>query len=78
MSKDNEMVSIEINGTSYKITRGNHSTEDLKKLAAVPLADDLDEIKNHKPHALRDDGHTNIEGGEVFVSHPKGSGSSSE
>jgi hypothetical protein len=78
MNKDNEMVTIQINGTSYQITKGNHSTEELKRLASVPLADDLDEVKNNKPHPLQDDGHTNINGGEVFVSHPKGSGSSSE
>jgi hypothetical protein len=72
------MVEIEINGQTYQITKGNHSTADLKALAGVPLADDLDEIKNNKPHPLAEDGHTNINGGEVFVSHPKGSGSSSD
>lgn len=71
-----EMVTITINGPSYSISVGEHAVIELKTLGGVPLADELEEIKNKKPHPLKDDGKTNINGGEVFVSHPRGSGSS--
>jgi hypothetical protein len=70
------LVTITIDGNPYSVTRGEHTVVELKGLAGIPLADDLDEIKEKKPHPLKDDGKTNIKGGEVFVSHPKGSGSS--
>ena len=69
-------VTITIDGNPCPITKGEHTVVELKTLGHVPLAYDLDEIKGKKPHQLPDDGKTNISGDEVFVSHPKGSGSS--
>ncbi len=71
-------VMISIDGTDYPITKGEHTVVELKTLGHVPLAYDLDEIRGKKPHPLPDDGKTNISGGEVFVGHPKGSGSSND
>ena len=71
-----ELVKITINGHSHSISEGEHTVVELKDLGGVPLADELEEIKHQKPHPLKDDGKTNIKGGEVFVSHPRGSGSS--
>lgn len=74
--KEKDPVTIKINGTGYTVSPGNHTVVELKQLGGVPLADDLNEIKNKKPHVLKDDGSTHIEGEEVFVSNPKGSGAS--
>jgi hypothetical protein len=77
MSNDkNDLVTITINGPTYSITEGEHTVIELKTIAGIPLADELEEIKDKKPHPLKDDGKTIIKGGEVFVSHPRGSGSS--
>ncbi|HSR88796.1 MAG TPA: hypothetical protein VLK22_00140 [Candidatus Udaeobacter sp.] len=70
------IVEITINNTHYSIERGNYSVEQIKNLGHVPLADDLLEILDKKLKTLNDNAHVEIKGGEVFVSHPKGSASS--
>ncbi len=71
-----ELVEIKINGTDYRVRRGPHKVEGLKELGHVPLADDLLENIDGKLKLLPDDGTVDIKGGEIFISHPKGSSSS--
>ena len=72
----NEDVSISINGVTKQIHRGSHTVAEIKTLGDVPLADDLEQVIDGKLTPLPDDGRVTIKGGEIFVSHPKDSGSS--
>jgi hypothetical protein len=69
----NRLVEIKINGKQFRIRRGRHTVQEIKRLGGVPLADDLEQIIDGKMKLLPDDGAVEIKGGEVFVSHPKGS-----
>jgi hypothetical protein len=71
-----DAVTITINNASKQTTVGVHTVADIKTLGGVPLADDLDEVKDAKLHPLADGASTNIKGGETFISHPKDSSSS--
>lgn len=70
------VVTITINDVSKSIHRGNQKVEDLKSVGGVPLADELEQLINGKLTPLADDGRVTIKGEEIFVSHPKDSGSS--
>jgi hypothetical protein len=74
--KPPRLVTIKINGVDKEIEFGNHTIVELKNLGNIPLADELDENKNGNLHPLHDDGHTHIEGGEIFLSQPRSGGSS--
>lgn len=69
-------VTIKVNGIDRPIHRGRQTVEKIKNAGQVPLADDLEQVIDGKLTPLRDDGAVTIKGGEVFVSHPKDSGSS--
>jgi len=71
------IVSITINNTRKEIHRGRQTVAEIKAAGNVPLADDLEEVLENKLVPLPDDGAVTIKGGEVFVSHPKDSASSS-
>lgn len=71
-----DTVTITINEPSFEVHRGRWSVVDLKKLASVALADELEQLIDGKLTPLPDAGHVTIKGGEVFVSHPKDSASS--
>lgn len=70
------VVTITINDVSKPIHRGNQTVEALKKLGGIPLADELEQLIKGKLTPLADDGRVPIKGEEIFVSHPKDSGSS--
>ena len=69
-------VKITINGKHFEIRRGPESVATIKAIGHVPLADDLEQKVRGRLVLLPDDGTVQIHGGEVFVSHPKDSGSS--
>ncbi len=69
-------VTITINNVLKHIHRGHQTVAAIKTLGGVPLADDLEEVVNGRLKPLADDGAVTIKGGEVFISHPKDSGSS--
>lgn len=69
-------VTITINNTSYEVHRGHHSVADLKTLAGIPLAYDLNIVIDGKFELLPDDGGVTIKGGEEFISNPKDGASS--
>ncbi len=55
---------------------GRYPIATIKKLAGVPLADDLDELVECTLKPLPDAESVTIRGSEIFVSHPKDGGSS--
>jgi len=71
------VVTITINDVPRSIHRGRQTVSDLKTLGEVPQADELEQLIKGKLTPLTDDGAVTIKGEEVFVSHPKDSGSSS-
>jgi hypothetical protein len=69
-------VTITVNDKEKRIHRGHQTVVAIKLAGDIPLADDLVQVINKKPVPLPDDGAVTIKGGETFISHPKGSGSS--
>jgi hypothetical protein len=69
------LVTITINSKPYEIHRGHQKVSEIKTAGNVPLADDLEQVVEGKLVPLSDDGAVTIKGGEIFVSHPKDSGS---
>jgi hypothetical protein len=55
---------------------GRYPVATVKKLAGVPLANDVDELVECVLKPLPDDGHVMIHGHEIFISHVKDGGSS--
>jgi hypothetical protein len=69
-------VTITIDNKQFQIHRGDHPVAQLKQLAGIPAAYELEEIVQGKLVPLRDDQHVVIKGGEHFVSHPRAGASS--
>ncbi len=71
-----ETVTITVDTHPKHIMSGKHTVADIKAAGGVMLVNDLEEIVNGVLVPLSDDGVVTIKGGEVFISHPKDSGSS--
>ncbi|ACM18953.1 hypothetical protein Geob_0587 [Geotalea daltonii FRC-32] len=71
-----ENVTITIDDNPWTVHRGHHTVAELKTLAGVPLAYDLDRVIDGKFEPLPDDGGVTIKGGEIFISHVKDGSSS--
>ena len=69
-------VTITINNIPKRIHRGRATVAEIKALGGVPAADELEQVINGKLMPLPDDGAVTIKGGEIFISHPRDSGSS--
>jgi hypothetical protein len=69
-------VKITIDNKQFTIHRGSHTVAQLKQLAGIPAAYELEEIVQGKLVPLGDDQHVVIKGGEHFVSHPRAGASS--
>ena len=69
-------VKITIDNKQFTIHRGSHTVAQLKQLAGIPAAYELEEILQGKLVPLGDDQHVLIKGGEHFVSHPRAGASS--
>lgn len=74
--EDRKIAIITIDNLEHKTRLGKHSVAEIKTLGSVPLAYDLEQIIGGKLTLLPDDGEVQIEGKEVFVSHPKDGDSS--
>jgi Multiubiquitin len=70
------LVEIMVDDKPYKITAGQHSVAEIKKVGGVNPSYDLEEVIDGVLTPLPDDGTVVIKGGEVFFSHPKGGSSS--
>jgi hypothetical protein len=66
-----ETVTITINDKQYEVHRGRQTVVDLKTLAEIPLAYELNHIVNSKLVPLPDEDGITIKGGEEFISNPK-------
>lgn len=71
-----DVVTISVDSRTVKIHRGRRMVTEIKALAAVEPAYDLDQLIDGKLTPLPDDGHVVIKGEEAFFSHPKGGQSS--
>jgi len=71
-----DIVEITIDGKQYKIHRGRATVADIKALAGIPLAYQLDQDVNGVLTPLDQAGSVTIKPGDVFVSYPA-TGSSS-
>jgi hypothetical protein len=69
-------VKVPFNNKEVFVHLGELSVETLKKLAGIPLTEDLDQLIGSKIVALPDDGKVHITGCEIFLHHPKDGGSS--
>ncbi|MFL5241562.1 MAG: hypothetical protein ACJ8FY_05595 [Gemmataceae bacterium] len=69
-------VKVPFNNKEVFLHIGELTVETLKKLAGIPLTEDLDQLIGSKIVALPDDGKVHITGCEIFLHHPKDGGSS--
>jgi hypothetical protein len=69
-------VTITIDNKMYTVHRGNTTVANLKAIAGIPAAYELEEIFNGTLKPLGDDEHVVLKGGERFVSHPRAGASS--
>jgi hypothetical protein len=78
-NKDHEQgpdVTITVDTKPYRIHRGHQTVAEIKTVAGVPLAFELEQLVNGKLTPLPDDGAVTLKGGEIFLSHPKDGGAS--
>ena len=69
-------VTITVDNKSFTTHRGNIAVSELKALAAIPAAYEVEQISDGTLTPLRDDGRVVLKGGERFVSHPRAGASS--
>ena len=69
-------VEIVVDGKTYRIHRGHQAVSEIKRVAGVPQAFQLDQDINGVLTPLDQNGSVTLKGGEVFVSYPA-TGSSS-
>jgi hypothetical protein len=72
----NHVVGVHVNNAKVVLQPGRYDVATFKKIAGVPQADDLDELVNCKLHHVPDNGHMNLKGCEIFISHVKEGGAS--
>jgi hypothetical protein len=70
------LVTVTIDGNPKEIRSGEYQVSELKRVLGVPADYELDEVKRGEFKPLEDQGHTHIEGREVFVSHVRRGGAS--
>ena len=68
-----DTVEIMVNGEAFEIHRGRQSVADIKELAGVPKADQLEQVIDGQLVPLDDGAAVTIKGDEQFVSHPRDS-----
>lgn len=76
MNQGKETVTITINNAAFEIHRGHHTVAELKTLANVPLAYDLNLVVDGKFILQADEGGVVIKGGEEFITNAKDGASS--
>src|SRR5690349_10785924 len=69
-------VKVPFNNKEVFVHAGHLSVETLKRLAGIPLTEDLDQLVGSKIMPLPDNGKVHITGCEIFLHHPKDGGSS--
>ncbi len=76
--QDQRHVEITIDGIPYKVHRGRITVAQLKATARPPIPPsyEMEEVIHKTLKPLPDDGFTTIQGGEVFIAHPRDGASS--
>jgi hypothetical protein len=69
-------VRVPFNNREVFLNTGELSVETVKRLACIPLTDDIEQLVESKIVPLPDDGKVHITGCEIFLHHPKDGGSS--
>jgi hypothetical protein len=69
-------VKVPFNNREAYLHKGELSVETVKRLACIPLTDDLEQLVGSKIVPLPDDGKVHVTGCEIFLHHPKDGGSS--
>ena len=69
-------VKVPFNNKEVFVHTGHLSVETLKRLAGIPLTDDLDQLVGSKIVPLPDNGKVHVTDCEIFLHHPKDGGSS--
>ena len=70
-------VTVTVDGKLQTIHRGSHLVSELKQLWNIDASRALDEVVGGEFKPLDDNARTTIKGGEIFVSHVREGGSSS-
>jgi hypothetical protein len=70
------LVEIKVDNHPYRVSAGRHLVSEIKHLAGVPEAFELDEDIHGKLTPIDQAGSVTIKGGETFVSHPRDGSSS--
>lgn len=73
---DKHLVTFNLDGKERQIEKGKHVVSELKQRFGIPAEYELDQVVNGTFEALANDASVKIHGGEVFVSHVRGGGSS--
>ena len=71
-----DWVKVPFNNKEVFVHTGDLSVETLKRLAGIPLTDDLDQLVGSKIVPLPDNSKVHVTGCEIFLHHPKDGGSS--
>lgn len=71
----NGTVTIYVNDGKFQIRRGEHAVAEIKKLASLPQAYELDQKLGGTLTHLDPNGRVHVKGGEAFVGYP-GTGAS--
>jgi len=69
-------VQIVVDNNEVHLHAGRYEVEVVKRLAKVPVSDDLDQLIDTKLVPVENDKPIEIRGCEIFASHPKSGGSS--
>jgi hypothetical protein len=69
-------VTIVVDNNDVHLHPGRYEPDVVKRLARVPLSDDLDQLVETKLVPVPNDKPLDIRGCEIFASHPKSGGSS--
>lgn len=69
-------VEITIDNKAFRVHRGSETVAQLKAIAGIQPAYELEQIIEGKLVPLADDQRVTIKGGERFVSHPRAGASS--
>jgi hypothetical protein len=64
-------IKIDINGKEYTVRSRRYTVVELKSLAQIPLADELEQVVHQRLIPLKDDASVVVEACEWFVSHPR-------
>lgn len=73
---DKRLVVFNLDGKERQLEKGNYEVSWLKQKFEVPADYELDQVIDGNFEPLKDDQKVKIHGGEVFVSHVRGGGSS--